>query len=231
MVPVPGGWFPYQNVSQPEDWIFVDSFLIDKYEVTNQFYCQFLNDADPNAEHWTTEMEIDRYGDYGNFYYTVHSGRESYPIRYVSFYDANAFSEWRSQVEGGTYRLPTEQEWEKAAAWDPGEEHYYIYGFHQDSIGCSWCNYNNCYGGPLPVGSFDGTGGKEDAKSYYGCYDMSGNVWEWTSSIWSGDKRVLRSGAWDDEARYCTTSMRLSTGFGPSNPGGEHGFRLVLDLE
>ncbi len=35
MLPVPGSWFPYQNVSQPEDWIFVDSLLIDKYEVTN----------------------------------------------------------------------------------------------------------------------------------------------------------------------------------------------------
>ena len=82
---VPSGWFPYQNVSQPEDWIFVDSFTIDKYEVTNEFYCQFLNDADPDGDHWDMNQEIDRLGDPGNYYYTIQSGRENYPIRYVSF--------------------------------------------------------------------------------------------------------------------------------------------------
>ncbi|MCP4708063.1 MAG: formylglycine-generating enzyme family protein, partial [Planctomycetes bacterium] len=39
MVLVPAGWFAYQNTPNPEDWVFVDSFMIDKYEVTNNFYC------------------------------------------------------------------------------------------------------------------------------------------------------------------------------------------------
>lgn len=228
MVPVPGGWFPYQNVSQPEDWIFVDSFLIDKYECTNQIYCQFLNSADPNGERWTTEMEIDRHGDFGSYYYTVHSGKENYPIRYVSFYDAEAFAAWRSSQDGLTYRLPTEQEWEKAAGWDPAEEHYYTYGFHSDSIDCSWCNYNNCIGGPTEVGYYNGEGGRKDAKSYYGCYDMSGNLWEWTSSIYSGSDRVIRGGAWSNSATYCQTSNRNYNT--PSNRNYYNGFRLVLDL-
>ena len=175
MVLVPGGWFPYQNTT-PQ--IFVETFLIDKYETTNESYCQFLNEADSNSEHWTSDMEIVRAGNQPPYSYNVKDGNENYPIRYVNIYDANAYAQWRSTVEGATYRLPNEQEWEKAAAWDPVQQRYYLYAFQMDTIDCNWCNYNGCYGGTLPVGSFNGTGSKNDAKSYYGCYDMSGNVWE-----------------------------------------------------
>ncbi|MBI4578142.1 MAG: SUMF1/EgtB/PvdO family nonheme iron enzyme, partial [Planctomycetes bacterium] len=178
---VGAGPFPYQNTTSPGSWVSVDSFLIDKYEVTNAFYCQFLN-AGGNDDHWSASQEITRQGSPGNYTYSVVAGRADYPVRYVSWDDATAFAQWRSQLEGVTYRLPTEQEWEKAAAWDPAQQHYYIYGFHRDTIDCSWCVYNNCYGsaGPMPVGYLNGTGGRNDAKSYYGGYDMSGNVWEWT---------------------------------------------------
>ncbi len=229
MVVVPIGWFPYQNVSNPEDWIFVDPFLIDKYECTVGFYCQFLNNADPAGAHWDTNMEIDRLGDPGNYYYTVHSGRENYPIRYVSLYDAEAFAAWRSALEGKSYRLPTEQEWEKAAGWDPAEEHYYTYGFHSDTIDCTWCNYSNCVGGPTVVGYYNGEGGRHDAKSYYGCYDMSGNLWEWTSSIYSGSSRVIRGGYWYGNASNCRVSGR--NGSNPANRDYSIGFRCVVDLE
>ena len=128
-------------------------------------------------------------------------------------------------MEGATYRLPTEEEWEKAAAWDPVEEHYYLYGFHQDTIDCLWCNYNNCVGSSTPVGTYDGTGGTNDAKSYYGCYDMSANVWEWTSTP-SG---VLRGGAWrsNAEGSQCTAASPT----GPGERCDSKGFRLVLDLD
>lgn len=229
MVVVPGGWFPYQNVSEPEDWIYVGSFLIDKYECTNQFYCQFLNDADPSGAHWYTSMEINRMGDPGNYYYWVKSGKENYPVQYANFYDAEAFAAWRGSQDGLTYRLPTEQEWEKAAGWDPAEGHYYTYGFHSDTIDCTWCNYNNCVGGPTIVGYYNGEGGRQDAKSYYGCYDMSGNLWEWTSSIYSGSSRVIRGGSWNYDASYCRVACRSY-----SNPTYRYyyvGFRLVQDLE
>ena len=117
------------------------------------------------------------------------------------------------------------------AAWDPAQQHYYTYGFHRNSIDCSWCNYYNgssyCYGSTLPVGSFDGTGGKNDAHNYYGCYDMSGNLLEWTSEQ-DGSARVLRGGAWGSGASYCTTAYR-----GTANPSYRNdiaGFRLSLDL-
>ncbi len=223
MALVPGGWFPYQNSGPPETWVFVDSFAIDKYEVTNQFYVQFLNNADPNGDHWDAGQEIDRFGDFGNYSYSVVPGRENYPIRYVNFYDAEAFAAWRSSLEGLTYRLPTEQEWEKAAGWDPVQQHHYAYGFHSDTIDCSKCNYNNCVGSPTIVGSYD------PYKSYYGCYDMSGNVYEWTSSIYSGDSRVVRGGHWYISASYCTVTFRIN--IAPSGRSNYIGFRLVLDLD
>ena len=219
MVMVGAGSFPYQNQTP---WIGVDAFLIDKYEVTNLFYCQFLNAADPDGDHWDSNQEIVRHGNPGSYTYTVQSGRENYPIRYVNFYDAEAFAAWRSSLDGLTYRLPSHHEWEKAAGWDPVQQHHYTYGFHSDTIDCSKCNYNICVGGPTIVSSYD------PYKSYYGCYDMSGNVWEWTSSIYSGDSRVIRGGGWSDDATGCAVTFR--SGDGPSLRGGGIGFRLVLDF-
>jgi formylglycine-generating enzyme required for sulfatase activity len=207
---VPAGSFPYQNTANPSAWIFIDTFLIDKYEVTVQFYCQFLN-AGGNDDHWDSQQEITRQGSTGNYYYTPKTDRDNYPIRYVNCTDAEHFAQWRSQLEGVTWRLPTEQEWEKAAAWDPVANHYYTYGFHQDTIACSWCVYNNCYvgqGGLMPVGYCNGTGGRNDAKSYYGCYDMSGNLTEWTSSMYDGTNRVIRGGHYGNSASDAACANR-----------------------
>lgn len=223
-VQIPAGEFPYQN----GDPCYVDAFWIDQYELTNLFYCQFLNAADPCGGHWDINQEILRLGDPGSYTYIVQPGKDNYPIRYVSFYDAEAFAAWRSSTEGKSYRLPTEHEWEKAAGWDPVQQHHYTYGYHQDIHGCGWMNYNNCYGGPLPVGSFDGTGGKENARCYYGCYDMSGNVWEWTSS-YSSEERIIRGGSYlsGAETEHTTVTFRLS--YNPSNRRHDIGFRLVHD--
>ena len=221
MVPVPASYYPGSQTYLP-------AFFIDTYEVTNLRYCEFLNSIDPNPAYWNSSLEITRTSTTERYYYTVIPGREEYPVRYVSLYDAEAFAAWRSSQDGLTYRLPTEQEWEKAAGWDPVEQHSYIYGCHSDTIDCTWCNYAGCGGGPTPVGYYNGTGGRKDAKSYYGCYDMSGNLWEWTSS-YSGSDRVLRGGAWSDAASRCRVADRIY--HTPSTRTNHFGFRLVLDLE
>ena len=228
MVLVPAGWFAYQG-----NYIaltYVGSFQIDKYEVTNDQYCEFLNNNDPTGAHYDPDMEIDQAGTAGNYYYTVRAGMGQYPIWYVSALDAEAFAAWRSQTYGGNYRLPTEQEWEKAAGWNPATQHEYTYGFQQDSIiDCTWCNYNGCYSGTLPVGSFNGTGGKQDAKSYYGCYDMSGNLYEWTSSMYDGSCRTTRGGCWNSQYGACMSITRYCNT--PSGRDSGLGFRLVLDVQ
>jgi formylglycine-generating enzyme required for sulfatase activity len=224
MVLVPAGYFAYQGNYTTQT--FVNSFQIDKYEVTNDFYCQYLNNADPTGAHYDSSMEIGRQGTSGNYSYTVNQGKGQYPIIFVSQIDAETFAAWRSSVYGGTYRLPTEQEWEKAAGWNPATQHEYTYGFQQDFLqSYSFCNVGGFYGGPLPVGSFNGTGGKEDAKSYYGCYDMSGNAFEWTSPSY-----YSRGGSWAHSSNACTTTNRNYVGNGPTNRDAYTGFRLVLDL-
>jgi sulfatase modifying factor 1 len=222
MVLVYGGPFPYQG----SQWTDVPTFYIDKYEVTNSQYCTFLNEADPNGDHWAAGMEIVRNGDAGSYSYGVVPGKENYPIRYVSYYDAEAFASWRSTRDGVTYALPSGPQWEKAAAWDPLETHYYTYGFHQDTIDSSWCNFNFNVGAPTRVGWYNGTGGRQDAEGYYGCYDMSGNLWEWTSEAVGGN-RVHRGGSWTNAAVNVQCDYRSPRS--PSERIPDNGFRLVLD--
>lgn len=225
MVYVPAGSF--QNYAGGN--VTLPSFWIDKYEVTNQRYCEFLNAADPNSDHWVSGMEISRSGSAGSYSYAVNAGRSNYPIRYASKLDADAFAQWLSSREGRAYRLPTEQEWEKAAAWDPVLQVRYAYAFQSNNISCPYCNYNgsSCVGGPTEVGHYNGTSGTNDARTYYGCYDMSGNIWEWTSSIYSGSSYVLRGGAWNNSATDCATSGR--TPGAASTRSNYDGFRLALD--
>ncbi|MDO8630877.1 MAG: SUMF1/EgtB/PvdO family nonheme iron enzyme [Phycisphaerales bacterium] len=232
MVFVAAGTFPYQR-GLP---LYVASFWIDKYEMTNQRYAEFLNDADPNGTYWNASMEITRTGSIPSIFYAVLPGRQNYPIRYVSPLDAEAYAAWLSAREGRTYRLPTEQEWEKAAAWDPTIDRHWVYGFQSDSITCAHANFYQqssfpCVGGPTEVGHYNGTGGTNNARSFYGCYDLTGNVHEWTGSIYSGTNRVVRGGAWT--ALFSSApSEYYSFTRNPADRTVRHpniGFRLVLD--
>ena len=225
---VQGGTFPYQNTTNPESWVYVDSFFIDKYEVTNQFYCQFLNSTGWD-DAWHGGMEIERTGTSGNYVYTVQAGKENFPVRYPNCYDAEAFCSWRSTIEGVTYRLPTEHEWEKAAAWDPVEQHFYIYGFHEDTVTSYLCNYYSSFKGTTTeVGHYNGSNGTEDAKSYYGCYDMSGNVREW--QLCGGNTAQFCGGHFNDDGNVIQTVNRLAQVNKTTRDTGI-GFRCVMVVD
>ncbi|MCX5770625.1 MAG: SUMF1/EgtB/PvdO family nonheme iron enzyme, partial [Candidatus Hydrogenedentes bacterium] len=177
---------------------------------------------------------------------------DTHPMVKVSWYGAAAFCNWLSEMQAltpcydmsaanwpltappptaGGYRLPTEAEWERAAAWD-GARHW-IYGFTSDVlVGRDRCNYDDStsYVNPLgltslpytsPVGWFNGTNvspngniSTENSASPAGCYDMSGQVYEWVNDWYAAYSsepqtnptgpaigaggRVFRGGAWDD---------------------------------
>ena len=175
-----------------------------------------------------------------------------HPVVNVSWYGAVAFCNWLSEDQGLTpcydldswerttpvpngYRLPTEAEWERAAAWDAGSSKHWVYGFQSDNISKNRCNYEDSgYANPLnltsypyttPIGYYDGSSGTTDSPSEVGCYDLSGNVCEWchdrySSSYYdggaqtdppgpsSGTYRVLRGGSWRYLARYCRSAFR-----------------------
>jgi formylglycine-generating enzyme required for sulfatase activity len=231
MVFVPAGNFLFSAQNYGSGWVYVNSFMIDKYEVTNAFYCEFLNSTDPCGINYpSSTTEIGRSGSYGNYYYTVNPGKENYPVSCVSYTQAEAFAQWRSSIQGGIYRLPTIQEWHKAAGWDPVLQKLWIYGFQRDSIDCSWCNYNGCIGTTTPVGYYNGTGGRNDAKSYYGCYDMSGNIWEWTTT--SSSSWGLCGGSYSstDDNSYANCAIYYWVMYDSWSPQ-KGGFRLVLVAE
>ena len=219
--------------------VSLNIYYIDTYEVTNQLYCAFLN-AGGNDDHWrgTMAAEISRGGSAAPYTYQVVSGWAQRPVRRVTWNDATDFCAWRSVAEGrpaGTYRLPTEAEWEKAAGWgDLTHLSLWTYAFQRDTIDSTRANYNSNIGTTTDVGAYTYW------MSWYGCYDMTGNVWEWCSD-WAGGsypsstsnptgpatgtERVLRGGSWGNDASFCQIATRIS--HLPTEALSNCGFRCV----
>ena len=218
--------------------VYLDAYWIGKYEVANHFYCMFLN-AGGNDAYWhDANVEIERLDTCGRYTYRPASGFEERPVRWVNWHGAVAFCDWLSEQQGlppGSYHLPTEAQWEKAAGWDPDIEELCTYPICNDTIGCSRANYNNCVGHTTDVGSY------HPWKSCYGCYGMSGNVSEWCQDRYgsypsgnvnptgpsSGTTRVARGGRWHTSASNSETGSRYS--YGPSDVYDYIGFRIAAD--
>lgn len=164
-------------------------FFIDRYPVTNAQFCKFLNEqgnCDEGGVEW-----LDLKGKFQNERchiqikqgrFVVEPGFEEYPVIYVSWYGAKAYAEWAGK------RLPTEQEWEKAARGIDGRVYPWGNGFEE-----TLCNTEESkIGKTTPVNSYP------SGISPYGCMDMAGNVWEWTDSWYDEDRtyKVLRGGSW-----------------------------------
>jgi formylglycine-generating enzyme required for sulfatase activity len=148
----------------------VGAFSIDRTEVTNAEYAEFVKEtghsAPPGSE-WTGNKPA--------------PGMERLPVVNVSFDDAKEFAAWRSKRDGVTYRLPTEEEWEYAAR---GGDSSRVFPW-----GAEWVQgYANLAGaGTAPVGSFP------LGRTPQGLEDMIGNVWEWTASeasMYKGNDRT-----------------------------------------
>jgi formylglycine-generating enzyme required for sulfatase activity len=175
---------------RPVRWEDMDhDYYIDSCAVTNEEYCRFLNAMPPDRE--TLEKWINLEGSWEkcrikkeNDKFRVENGYDRYPVIYVSWYGADAYAKEMGK------RLPTEEEWEKAARGFNGRR--FPWGNEFDKNKCN--TDESGIGGTTAVDKY------LDGESPYGCYDMAGNVWEWTSSEYKGVKgiKVLRGGSWND---------------------------------
>ena len=234
-----GGEFRFGADEFPQRKVRARGFYIDRYEVTEAQYLEFLNATGSKKYpgYWKEAGRADRYPE----------GFENQPVSDADWFDAEAYCRWAGM------RLPTEAEWEKAArgtdgrlwpwganfaagkanvlgqsaAWSPpaGQEHYHVKAWK------------------APVGRHPGD------VSPYGVYDMAGNVREWTSSPYrtypgnpvrkvkeSEILKIIRGGSYLTDAESSRTAARLAVlpTVGPRETDGWHsdytyGFRCARD--
>ncbi|MEM9265733.1 MAG: SUMF1/EgtB/PvdO family nonheme iron enzyme [Cyanobacteria bacterium P01_F01_bin.13] len=146
------------------------------------------------------------------------AGQTNHPVVLISYGDAVAYAEWRSGLDGLSYRLPTVLEWEKAARGNDGR--YFPWGSDWRDDGTNWAK-NGPYG-------TSGVGAYPLSQSPYGIEDMAGNVFEYTSSLVRDGSEVLLKGcSWDDFPGFCRAAYQHDR-----SVESRHilfGFRLVIE--
>lgn len=171
--------------------VYLKSYSIDIHLVTNEDYLAFVRATgskipfvDRNT--WDGYHLVHSYDEVERFLWrksAYPNGRGKHPVVLVDHGGAAAYCAWRG------LKLPTEEEWEKAARGARGN----IFPWGNDFI---TRNLNSYDAGPfdtVPVGSY------EKGKSVYGLYDMAGQVFEWTSTpAKRAGKFIVKGGSWDD---------------------------------
>jgi formylglycine-generating enzyme required for sulfatase activity len=124
------------------------------------------------------------------------------PMTNVTFDDCEAFCRWRSRLSGRKYRLPTQEEWLRAALGDDGRT--YPWGNSAPNYKrAAYAVVRDSDAVPPPVGQFPA------GASPFGALDMAGTVWELTSSHDQNGKVIFLGGSCDCEAYLLTPSREL----------------------
>lgn len=215
----------------PAHEVELEPFRIDRAPVTNREYLVFIEDGGYedqscwSEDGWMIRQALDLA--YPKHWRRTDDGwvtREydralllplDQPVVHVSYYEAEAYAAWAGK------RLPTEAEWEAAASIDPatGEKHRFPWG------DAAWtperANLGQRTYGPAPVGAYP------EGASPIGCHQMVGDVWEWTSTVFTGypgfeafpydeyskahfdtGYQVLRGGSWATEPSCAQATFR-----------------------
>ncbi|MBI2933491.1 MAG: SUMF1/EgtB/PvdO family nonheme iron enzyme [Planctomycetes bacterium] len=223
---VPGGPFimggdPMVQGAASKRVVDVPDFFIAIHEVTWREYWEFLDACPEQADERVPGKRIAENQkspifrkEIGRYSLTVPD--TSCPVQWVNWLDAKAYCQWKSQRDGVQYRLPTSQEWEKAARGV--DKRLYPWGdvFNRELVGGS----RMAEGYPQSVGSIDGD------ESPYGVRDLAGNVMEWCEDALpaiSGEKAFrMRGGQCGQDSpasflcasRYRVAAFRTEPSFG-----------------
>ncbi len=223
----------YDN-ERPAHWVTLPPYVIDTVPVSNAAYLAFVEAGGYDDERlWTP----------GGWQWRCESGKRApafwhrdagqwlrrrfgvteplpldEPVQHVCWFEADAYARWAGR------RLPTEAEWEKAASWDPVTQTKRRYPWGDtsplDDRGAP-ANWGQDRYQPTPVGSYPA------GASAYGVHQLLGDVWEWTSTDFTGhpgfctfpykeysevffghDYKVLKGGSWATDPIACRTTFR-----------------------
>jgi len=221
--------FAYDN-ELPARIVELPAFKIDRQMTTNEEYARFIEAGGySQRELWNDEGWAWRESENitAPLYWSNNESwrvREmfaendlqlTHPVTGISWYEADAYARFAGK------RLPTEAEWEKAASWDATRNHRRRFAWGDTQPDATRCNFGSHFWNTTPTGSFP------QGASAYGCLDMTGNAWEWTSNPFAGypgfkafpypeyseawfdgDHRVLKGGSWATRAPLLRTSFR-----------------------
>ena len=186
----------------PQHTVTIDSFYLDKYEITN---AQFKKFTDKNSQWQAAHIP----GKYQNGNYLKHwhandypQGRANHPVVNVSWYAAVAYCQWMKK------RLPTEAEWEYAARGGLSGK---AFPWGDELVDKTRANYSESdKETTTAVGSYPPNG--------YGLFDMAGNVWEFMADEWgpypsaSQTNPVAGGNLFLDATFYAVTTRRVIRG-------------------
>jgi len=200
MVTIPAGPFVRGTTSggfdeQPQRTIHLDTFSIDRYEVTNHQYQQFVLATGHRKS-----------GPPSRYAKSISKMRgPNQPVVYVSWDDANEYCRWKGK------RLPTEAEWEKAMRGTDGR--LWPWGNQEKPNGANWARVQDGYDVSARVGAF------AMDKSPYGVMDGAGNVMEWVAD-WYQEAYYRESPDKDPPSPEFGT-FRVMRGGGYTTTGGD----------
>jgi len=205
MADVPGGEF---KQGEQGESTYVMACRIGRYAVTNEQYARFLAKNPQYPVPYLDEVWAEPYN-WDPRQRTYPEGKANHPVVLVSWEDARAYCKWAG------VRLPTEEEWEKAARGEDGRA--YPWG---DSFDLQRANVRESgVGSTTPVGIYP------DGASPYGLLDCAGNVWEWTTSREGESEFIIRGGSWSFYAVDARCFVREISH--PGNRSNRIGFRVV----
>ena len=223
--------FAWDN-EKPSHQVFTKDFAIDRALVSNGDYLEFIRDGGyENFRWWFSEgwEAVNREHWRAPLYWELHDGewmirdfsglatavsRKDDPVTHVSFFEASAFAKWAGK------RLPTEAEWERAACYDARRKTSNAFPWGNTEPDSGKANlFENGYWSVAPIGAFP-----EGANSY-GCQQMIGDVWEWTTSDyvpypgfktefdeyndkWFVNQKVLRGGSFATPQLHIRSTYR-----------------------